>query len=164
MLQMDTFAFNQIARQPAVDAPQIGQKGDVKHANHPEMRADEQLPPRRAARLLGDLFAGRFALQLHPAQADAHENQHRHRQHRHHKEGALPAKGIEQPNRQRKTNRCADRCPEQPQHGGPRLKPLRKGVADDGERQRKQRSFGNAEQNAQGDHHGVVMGKAHHHH
>ncbi|MNT55738.1 hypothetical protein D3C72_1929960 [compost metagenome] len=42
MLQMNAFAFDQIARQPAVHAPQVGEKRDVKQANHPKMWGAEQ--------------------------------------------------------------------------------------------------------------------------
>ena len=92
---MNAFAFNQVARQPAIDPPQIGEKGDVENADHPEMRTHEELATRVAACFLRRFIAADFRLQLHAAQPDAHKNQHRYRQHRHHEKGALPAEGIE---------------------------------------------------------------------
>ena len=164
VFEMNAFTLNQVAGQPAVDAPQIGEKGDVEDADHPEVRADKQLAARAAACLLRRLPAAGFCLQRDAAQPDAHKNQYRYRQHRHHKEGALPAEGVKQPNRQREANRRADRRPEQPEHGGARLQMLGKGMADDSERQREQRPFGDTQQNSQRHHQRIVMGKAHHQH
>ena len=92
---MNAFAFNQVARQPAVDPPQIGEKGDVEDADHPKMRTHKELETRAAARFLRGFIAARSRLQLYAAQPDAYKNQHRYRQHRHHEKCALPAEGIE---------------------------------------------------------------------
>lgn len=60
------------------------------------------------------------------AQTNAHKDKHRHGKHGHHKESALPAKGVQQPEGERETNRRAHRGPQQPQHGGARLQMLGK--------------------------------------
>ena len=164
MLQVNAFAFDQVARQPAIDAPQVGQEGDVKDADDPEVRADEQLAPRGTPLILRRLRGARFRLQADTTQTDAHENQYRHGKHRHHEEGALPAEGVQQPEGERKTNRRAHRRAEQPQHGGARLQMLREVVTHNGEGQREQRPLRHPQQNAQHDHQRIVVGKAHRHH
>ncbi|MNH24614.1 hypothetical protein D3C79_845620 [compost metagenome] len=96
MFQVDAFPLDQIAGQPTVHAPQVGQEGDVKQANHPEMRVAQQFPAllftfRRHRLCIG---FGCRTRHVQVAHAKQHQQHDRQRQKRHKEEGGLPIEGI----------------------------------------------------------------------